>query len=355
MTVAIDATPLTLSTGGIVRYTRELATALAEQFPEDSYILLSDQPFEAPLPCPPNLRRGRPPRQWLDRRWWLCGVQGAISRSGAELFHGGNFMVPWLPVRPSVMTLHDLSPWIEASWRGDMRYVRRRAPYQIGLGLATMIITPSEAVRSQAIGRFGIHPSRIKSVPLAAAAWFRPVPVPPAPKPYFLFVGALEPRKNLETLLDAWRAVHARHGAELFLAGPVKADFRPPRPEPGLRLLGEVPDTDLPALYSGASACLYPSLYEGFGLPVLEAMQCGALVIASREAAISETAGGAGILLDPGDAGSWAKAMAAAAAKPEAMAGWRVRAVERAKSFSWARSARQTREVYEEAVRRVRD
>jgi len=116
-------------------------------------------------------------------------------------------------------------------------------------------------------------------------------------------------------------------------------------------VIGEVPEEDLPGWHSGAVACLYPSLYEGFGLPVLEAMQCGALVIASRDPAVSEVAGNAAVLLDARDPGSWVAAMNAAALQPEQMEVRRSKALQRAKLFSWERTARLTRDVYLEAVR----
>src|ERR1700716_1959622 len=106
MRVAIDATPLTLSSGGLSRYTSELVTALSAQFPEDEYVLVS--PVE-PL-------------------WWLWGVQRDMKRDQANLFHGTNFEVPYLPTRPSVMSLHDLSPWMDRTWHHAADRVRTRAP-----------------------------------------------------------------------------------------------------------------------------------------------------------------------------------------------------------------------------------
>ena len=343
MKVALDATPLTLSSGGILRYTWELSRALAEQFPADDFYLVSDQPFQM---------RASGPRNWMERRWWLYGVQREISRLGAALFHGTNFAVPWLPLRPSVMTVHDLSPWLDPAWHQGARQVRRRTPYMAGLGLATMVITPSEAVRRQVIARFRLHPGRVQAVPHAAAAVFRPVAGSPRMAPYFLYAGTLEPRKNLDMLLGVWREVHSRYGVELVLAGRTRSDFRAPAPEPGLHVLGEVPDEDLAALYTGAVACLYPSLYEGFGFPVLEAMQCGATVIASRDPAVRELAGEAAILLDAHAPADWWEAMTAAATEAESRAGWRARALARAKLFSWECAARLTHEVYLEALAR---
>jgi glycosyltransferase involved in cell wall biosynthesis len=115
---------------------------------------------------------------------------------------------------------------------------------------------------------------------------------------------------------------------------------------------GEVADEDLAALYSGAVACCYPSLYEGFGLPVLEAMQCGAAVIVSTDPAVRETAGGAAMQADARDVRAWKEAMTALLARPELRAAWQERARARAREFSWARTARLTREAYAEAIRR---
>jgi alpha-1,3-rhamnosyl/mannosyltransferase len=273
-----------------------------------------------------------------------------MAETGAELFHGTHFTLPWLPLQPGVMTLHDLSPWRDPRWQAGATFVRRRAPYLIRLGLATRIITPTEAVRREAMSQFGIHPDRIRAIPHAAAPHFRPTTSRPGRRPYFLFVGVNEPRKNLSMLLSAWREVYRRLGAELLLAGPRRNDGTVIASEPGLHVLGEVPEPDLPALYSGALACLYPSLYEGFGLPVLEAMQCGALVIASRDAAVAEVAGEAALLLDAANAAAWIEAMCAAAAGSGNLPALRERAVRRAACFSWERTARLTRQVYSEAL-----
>jgi glycosyltransferase involved in cell wall biosynthesis len=267
-----------------------------------------------------------------------------MSRLGADLVHGPDFAVPYIPRRPSVLTLHDLSPWM---WRRAAKRVRRRTPVLLELGIATMIVTPGEAVRKQAIERFRLRPERVVAVPEAAAAWFRPVASAPA-TPYFLFVGTLEPRKNLPALVEAWREVRRHHPVDLVLAGRRRADFPALPEEPGLRIMGEVADEKLPQLYSGALAFVYPSLYEGFGLPVLEAMQCGAGVIASR--AVAEAAGDAAVYADTPQ--ELARAMREAAARPEWRAELGARSLARAREFSWERTARLTHQVYEEARRR---
>lgn len=336
MRVALDATPLVEPSGGIRRYVTELHRALCECFPEDRFHLISDQL--------------QPPASWIERRWWLIGVQREMARRGIEVFHGADFSVPYLPLRPSVLTLHDLSPWLDPTWHGQAGRVRRRTPYLLRLGLATMVITHSQAIRREAMDRFHLPPSRIVVVPLAAAAHLRRTGPPEGG--YFLYVGTLEPRKNLPALIEAWRLVKRRHAIRLILAGRRREDGPVIQPEEGLEVLGMVEEERLAGLYSGALACVYPSLYEGFGLPVLEAMQCGAAVLASRDPAIVELAQGAAELIEASDVRAWAAAMTKAITSPGWVADLRHRAAERARDFSWERTARATREVYKEALSR---
>ena len=345
MTFAFDATPLTAPTGGIRRYTDSLTQALAENFPADEFLLLSDQPFASPRGPLPNLQGATIPA----RRWWSLGLPKVLAQRNAALFHGTDFAVPYIPACPSVMTIHDLSPW-HPEWQPTAGRIRRRTPLLLRLGLATMVITPSETIREQVIERFSLRPEHVVAIPLAASETFRPVVVKPPERPYFLFVGTQEPRKNLTRMVEAWRAVRTRHKVDLLIAGREREDF-PLIDEPGLRLLGIVPDEDLPALYSGAAACLYPSLYEGFGLPVLEAMQCGALVITSRDPAIMEVTACSALNVDALDSRALAQAMLAALQPTGALREFRDRALARAKDFTWRATAQRTREVYDAAIR----
>ena len=346
VTIALDATPLTVSTGGVGRYTLELARALASEYPNDQYWLLSDQTFDAPHGLS-NLKAGGGPWNFVERKWWAWGLNREMARRNVQLFHGTDYSVPYIRQRPSVMTLHDLSPWLDPEWQPDAARVRRRTPRLLQMGLATMVITPTETVRRAAIERFKLAPDRVVAIPLAASDLFKPVPPLPDDAPYFLFVGTREPRKNVARLIEAWREVRKTAAIDLVLVGRNHV----PADEPGLRVLGEVPDSDLPALYSCAVACVYPSLYEGFGLPVLEAMQCGALVIASRDPAILEVSGDAAIHVEAGDTAALAQILRDVAACPERFAGIRSKALARAAQFSWQRTARLTKEVYESAAR----
>lgn len=329
--VALDATPLSVPLGGIRRYTSELARALALEFPDDSYFLFSDQPFE--MPCAsPNLHRGA---GGAGRRWWSIGLPRALRRCGADMFHGCDFAVPYVPVCPAVMTIHDLSPWKSDTAASTSARVRRRTPVLLRLGLAKMVMTPSEAIRREAIDHFRLAADRVVAVPLAASELFRPVAASPRERPYFLCIGT-DPRKNLSVVVEAWRELRRTADIDLVIVGRGHDEG--------------ITDEQLPGLYSGSIAFLYPTLYEGFGLPVLEAMQCGAMVIASTDAAVRETAGGAAVHIDARDARGWLDAMRGtldAARRAE----WRERSLARAAEFSWRRTARGARDVYAAAIR----
>jgi glycosyltransferase involved in cell wall biosynthesis len=326
LTVGLDATPLSGPVGGIRRYVLELHSALEAEFPEDRFLLLSDQMEPRPT--------------GLDRYWWLRGLNRRLD--GVDVFHGTDFAVPYLKRRPSVLMIHDLSPWrfAEASHR-----VRRRVPWLMRLHRYSLVLTPSEAVRREVISHFGVAASEVVAVPLAASSLFRRVEA--VRGNYFLCLGTIEPRKNLSTLLEAFQLLkEMRSDVELLIVGRTAGpEHRPEACSPGVRFLGPVADAELPGLYSRATAVCYPSLYEGFGLPVLEALQCGACVITSRDPALMEVGGEVTVKVDARDVRAWAQAMLSATADPE-------KSMRRAAEFSWTRTARMTREVYAEAIRR---
>lgn len=350
MRVALDATPLTLTSGGLRRYTDQLARALAEEYPHDVFTMLSDQAFDLDEPKPANLRCGPPPHTRFERRWWTFGVSAAVRRVRAEVFHGTNFEVPYLNFRPSVLTLHDLSPWKNPEWHHGADRVGSRTPRLLRFGIATMVITPSESIRSAAIQFFDLAPERVAAIPLGGAMLPKTDAAFEHPRPYFLFVGTLEPRKNLTFLIEAWRSMRRLHDADLLLAGRRREDGPVFPEEAGLLVLGEVSDAQLSALYRGAVALIYPSLYEGFGLPVLEAMQHGAAAVVSGDAALLELAGDAAIRID--SIRELALAMSALFSKPELRAAHQEKSRRRAAQFSWRECARRTHAVYGEAIAR---
>lgn len=346
MRIALDATPMTLTSGGLRRYVEDLSLALATEFPEDFYTLISDQAFALPQGAAANLEaviRG-------ERRYWSFGLRRALPELGIELFHGTNFEVPYLGRTPAVLTIHDLSPWKNSAWHVNADRVRQRTPWLIRLRRARLILTVSEAVAREVVTYFGVSPETVRAVPLAASGLFRPVtPTTPPPRPYFLFVGTLEPRKNLGMLIEAWQSVYRETGTELAIVGRTRPDFVPIAQQPGLIMMGEVSDAELPRLYANATAFVYPTLYEGFGLPVLEAMQCGCPVITSRDPAVMEVSGG--VALHANSSEEFASTMLALAQNPDLRNRLREAGTVRAGAFSWETTARRTHEVYEESVR----
>jgi glycosyltransferase involved in cell wall biosynthesis len=323
LTVALDGTPLTGPLGGIRRFTDQLVLALREEFPQDNYILLSDQ-F---LPHP----------EGLDKRWWLYGLNRSLKKHGAQVFHGTDFAVPYLGRRPSVMTVHDLSPWRTPS-RENAR-VRSRASMLLALRIPSVIHTPTEAIRQEVMDRFKWPADRIVAIPLAAAAHFEPVAG--VSEPYFLYLGTMEPRKNLEVLKEAIEIVWGQGlKIPLHLAGQARANYTIPA-HPAIHYLGPREEGELPKLLSHATAVLYPSTYEGFGLPILEAMQCGATVVVSNIAAHREVAGQAALYANPHDPAQWAQQMIAAmSARRETLS------LNQAAKFSWRETAMRMRQTY---------
>ena len=345
MTFALDATPLTLTSGGLARYTAELSLALAREYPGDTFVLLSDQRFALPAGAPENLvEPDAAPNS--DQRWWLRGVRKAIAATGTQVFHGTNFEVPYLGTTPAILTIHDLSPWRNPEWHAGASRVRTRTPWLLRLRRAACVLTVSNAIRLEIISHFGIPEDQVRAIPLAASELFRPVQITPLGRPYFLFVGTLEPRKNLAALAEAWAQSGLATDIDLLIAGRTRPDFVSLPPTEGIRYLGEVPDHALPDFYSGAMAFVYPTHYEGFGLPVLEAMQCGCPVITSRDPAVTEVSAGAA--LHAGSVRELTEALRAVAASPELRADLRSKGLSRAANFSWARTAQQTHALYEE-------
>ncbi len=175
-------------------------------------------------------------------------------------------------------------------------------------------------------------------------------------KPYLLFVGCIEPRKNLERVLDAWDSLaEARADYELVVAGPLgwsseRMGARLRQPGAGVRYLGYVPEEDLPALMAGAAVLLYPSHYEGFGFPVVEAMAAGTPVVTSNGSSLAEISGGAALLVDPRSTGEIAEAARQVLFAPGVAARLRARGLERAQQFQWSECARKSLQFFRQVA-----
>lgn len=356
MKIALDATPFIEPYGGIPRYVCELTAALARENPDDELHLLSDQPrlhVEDALKALPNVAVESTPRRFFGK-YWSAGLPWELRRRKIDVFHGTDFAVPYLPVVPSVMTIHDLSPWKPAPIRppGSER-VRTRAPRLIPL--AKRILTPSEAVREEVIVEFGVSPDRVIATPLAPSGALEPpseavvterLQALGVDRPYLVALGGGGPRKNLSLAMETWRRLRpARPELNLVLAGGARVQAE----ADGLVHLTPIDDRDLWAVLAGAEALLYPSLYEGFGLPVIEAMRLGAVVVASTDPALVETAGGAAVHCSVDSASEWSEQVARVLDDREHAADLRRRGRERAAQLAWSETARLTRRAYEDA------
>lgn len=289
------------------------------------------------------------PRTALLRWWWEgWALPRTLEREPVDVFFSPLGAVPELRC-PVVATLHDLAfledpgllAWRHAAyWRG----VARRLPR------AASVIAVSEATRASAVGRLGLDPGRVVAIPSGVDARFRPAPAEriqtvreryALPETFVLAVGAWEPRKNLALLAEAVAEAARRRGqpVPLVVAGrpsPASARFA------GVRAIGSVDDDDLVALLSAAAVLAMPSLHEGFGLPLVEGMACGAPCLVSDVDALPEVAGGAALLLPPRDVNAWAAALVRVLGEPALRADLADRGRARAATFTWERTARLT-------------
>src|SRR5262245_32065686 len=374
MRIALDAIPLTGTKTGVGHYTDALAEGLARAYPDHQYDLLS--PFEFDLDYngdrPKNLNRQFIPLRIdsIFRKWWLLGLPWLLRIYDVDVFHGTNYCVPVFAPCPTVVTIHDLSLFTQSHTHevANVKQGKRRMP--IMARLASLIIAPSEWTRREIVEQLRINPEKIRVIYEAAREGMKPLPPHLCQsaldkyqirRPYLLYVGTIEPRKNLLTLIRAYdellltttrRPQLALCGGRGWLCDEVYKLVEDLKLQDQVHFTGYVEDADLPALYSAAEAFLYPSLYEAFGLPPLEAMACGAPVITRDASSLPEVLGKAGLTHAPTDT----RALTAAIAKllgDEAMREhFKREGSKQAAKFSWERAARETQAVYDEVLRK---
>jgi glycosyltransferase involved in cell wall biosynthesis len=279
-----------------------------------------------------------------DVGWYLAALPAKAKRDGLDVLHCPTHRAPVRSPVPLVVTFHDLAVLRhpETFNRWTRTYSRLALPRVAKA--ARRLIAVSEFTKRELIELLGVPEAKIRVIPNAVGPPFE-AHGEAASGDYVLAVSTLEPRKNLPRLLEAYRRAHL-NGLQLLVAGApgwggvrVEGD--------GIRWLGEVQDDELARLYRGARCVAYVSLYEGFGLPVLEAMACGAPVVAGRNAASEEVAGSAAVLVDPLDPDAIAAGLAEAVDRGDEL---RQRGLERARAFDWREMARATVEVYREAA-----
>jgi glycosyltransferase involved in cell wall biosynthesis len=387
MRIGLDGLPLTAPKTGVGHYTFELACALANIEPANQFEIVypSTYPTIGPVDdgnealvaddsshnLPDNLKLRRVRVGPLGRHWWSAGLPRYVRHGKLDLFHGTNYDVPLWRRSATVLTIHDLSHLLhpETHEKRSVRRARRRLPLMART--ADAVITPTQSIRREVCEQLNASPEKVFAIPEAARACFRPLAFAETADvrrrlgvadDFLLTVGTLEPRKNLSVLVNAFEEVaRARPqsntqlviaGGRGWLSGPLFRALEKSPLRDRILLTDYLHDEDLRALYASCRAFVYPSIYEGFGLPPLEAMACGAPVIASRIPAHEETAGSAAWLFDPQNVDELAQKILELLGDENARRELSIAGQQRAAEFSWEKTARLTWSVYESALLR---
>ena len=321
MKVGIDVSPLVQTRAGTARHVNGLLGALAGRDVDVTPLTFGGT--------------GRAATVARDTWWYYAGLPR--SARGLDVLHCTTFRGPLRSSVPFTVTLHDLGlvrhPKLFPRWH---RYSGRAGIARVARA-ADRVLAVSEFTKSEAVELLGVPAERVTVIGNAVEPVFTP-DGPSAEGEYVLAVGTLEPRKNLGRVVEA----AARVGAELRVVGA--------RGWGGVNTagwLGEVSDEELAALYRGARALVFPSLYEGFGIPVLEAMASGTPVVTSAGGATEEIAGGAAVLVDPLDVADIARGIVEALARRDEL---RAIGLVRARAFDWDETARATAALYREVA-----
>jgi glycosyltransferase involved in cell wall biosynthesis len=309
----------------------------------------------------------------LTKLWFeQVTVPRAARRLGLDLLHAPYWGAPLRPTVPTIVTIHDVIPLILPAYRGGLLVRAYTRLVAAAARRADFVLTDSVASQRDIVRCLGIPDRRVRVVPLAADLRFRPTTDPAAlialrrkyglPDRYLLYLGGFDRRKNVPLLLHAFaRFLARRREARLIVAGRLPEQDSVFFPDPrrvaaalnlgdAVRFIGWVPDEEKPALYAAAVALVFPSRYEGFGLPPLEAMACGTPVIGSTAASLPEVIGDGGLLVAPDDVDGLAGAMFHLWRDAGLRAVLSQQALTHAAGFSWPRVARETRRVYEQVI-----
>jgi len=356
--VLLDVRPLQGPSGkrGVGSYATGLLKGLIDEGFDSQLTLLLDAGLAEPDLPPGRYKLAGSRRRYrgnLAAYEETVALRADLERLQPDVYHAIDMRLPGRTPCALVVTLHDLIPWAfggSRMWGERMRFwVGRRLLRRADIVLAVSQSTADDAVR---YGR--VSEKRLRVVPEAADPVFKPAAGASArvaerfgvEAGYLLFVGALDARKDPAALLRAWSvAQRSKPGLKLVIAGD--PGQQAPQHMAGARILGHLSGDELADVYTAAGCLVFPSRYEGFGLPCLEALACGCPVAAYRNSSLPEVVDGAGELVEDGDA----DALGVAAAKLAAIAErpWRP-GIERAKKFSWRKAARATIQAYKDAL-----
>jgi glycosyltransferase involved in cell wall biosynthesis len=375
MKIGVDGIPLGGIKTGVGHYTFELAQQLARAEPDDELQVVSHIPFHPPAienvsAQLRNLKFISEPVNVLTKHWWTIGLPLYLRRNSLDLFHGTNYDVPVWGGIPTVLTIHDLSLFLypETHEQRRVRRARRRLPLMARL--ATAIIVPTRSVKNETCEHLSVSPEKVFVVHEAPRRCFRPMDPQQARETrtrlgvediFILYVGTIEPRKNLPTLVRAFEEIYVNTelrpqlviaGNKGWLTEELFAHLAQSNVRDRILMTGYLGDDDLRALYSTCAVMNYPALYEGAGLPPLEAMACGAAVITTSAAAIAEMVGDGARLVAPKDHRALAKNIVELLTDPSARQSLSALGQKRAAEFTWERTALATHDIYLDAITR---
>lgn len=362
MIVGYDATTVTGQLSGVGYYTSRLLASLANGAGSgvvDRLVVLSNR--EVSIGAGPRVSLYEGHRFPVRSVWMQLVLPRILKRLRPDVVHYTNYLAPVWGQVPYVVSVHDMSVELMPQFHTVKKRLLTSRLVPVVARRAGLVLTPSENTRRDVIRLLGLDPGRVRVIPYAPAPTFRPVTAERdrlrtlgLTGPYFLYVGTLEPRKNLARALRAFARVAPSLPDHRFVIvgqrGWMYEDVLKEASGDALRgrvdLLGYVAEADLPALYSHAVAFVYPSLYEGFGLPVVEAMACGTPVLTSRSSSLTEIAEGSAVLADPLDEAALADGLVALATDASLREDLSRRGLAKAASFSWERTGRETAQAY---------
>jgi glycosyltransferase involved in cell wall biosynthesis len=347
---------------GVGRYASRLLDGLCTRFADEAEFVLfgldEAPPSLADYDCLRTTSEAAPHSGLRAHLWEQVRFPLALRNYDIDVLHTPAGAPPPTTV-PSVVTIHDISPIVHPEWFSRKYVALYRLLTAHAVRTTDRIVTVSEFARDEILERY--PRARGKTVPIHNGVtprdWDAGTPVETlAGREFFLFVGAMNPRKNLQTLVESYRQYREQVTAPvaLALAGPQRDVFESeevPRVD-GVQFLGFVPEAQLTWLYRNATAFVFPSLYEGFGLPILEAMSAGTPVVTSDRGAMAEVAGDAAVLVDPERREGVADALERLSTDEELRARLAADGPSRAAEFTWGRTAEETMRVYRAVARR---
>ncbi|HLZ57505.1 MAG TPA: glycosyltransferase family 1 protein [Ktedonosporobacter sp.] len=383
MKIGINAQFFQYPATGSGQYMIHLLNALAEIDTHNEYVLLGSQPVEEGRTSATSFPYHVSPvpgfaknNQNIAKLFWeqLTGP-AAARNAGVDIFHVPYFAPPLLPRTPTVVTIHDVIPLRLPAYQPDARVKAYMNLVARASHRATMIITVSQHAKQDIVDALKLPAERIRVIYQAASEECRPITDPAKlaamraryglGERYIFYLGGLDQRKNVPQLVRAFAHLQKQIGdpnLQLFISGNPDKQKGPLFPDPrplgvDLGMDGQivyrfVEDEDKPAVYSGASLFVFPSLYEGFGLDPLEAMSCGAPVVCSNRTSLPEVVGDAALTVDPEDTRALVQAMRNVLTDSALEADLRARSLQQAAKFSWRKTAEETLQVYEETLAR---